>query len=326
MKKTRVVIPALALIAFSTAASITGTVAWFSANQTVRITGMTVKTKVSSNLLIAEDTLTSNAKKADNLFMSGPLNQTVRGILEPASTIDGVNFYYTTDAKADGNVKDTDDRSYVKYGTEAALTSSELETYADPFSKAYGITKTVAAGLMPDPDGEGPLAALQGAVPYVDYVFQVRAQNNENAAAALKVTSLDLKYNAAAENAEKAFRVAFFAEDVSSGTSTGTVGQLKTILTPADAANFTAGKAVSATNAIDSLSVAYNTAANLDASIASGAIKYYKVVARMWLEGEDTTCTNATFAALTNSWSLTMEIDLGGARAAVTALAKSVTE
>ena len=37
MKKTRIIIPALAMIAFSVAASITGTVAWFTANRTAQI-------------------------------------------------------------------------------------------------------------------------------------------------------------------------------------------------------------------------------------------------------------------------------------------------
>lgn len=51
MKKSRIIIPALAMIAFSVAASITGTVAWFTANRTAQIeAGSFTVVKTSSNL------------------------------------------------------------------------------------------------------------------------------------------------------------------------------------------------------------------------------------------------------------------------------------
>ena len=51
MKKTKVIIPALGILLLSTAASVTGTVAWFSANSTVHATSMKV-TALSSNLFL----------------------------------------------------------------------------------------------------------------------------------------------------------------------------------------------------------------------------------------------------------------------------------
>ena len=53
MKKTKVIIPALGLLLLSTAASVTGTVAWFSANATVTATGMNVKVKAQEGIVIA---------------------------------------------------------------------------------------------------------------------------------------------------------------------------------------------------------------------------------------------------------------------------------
>ena len=51
MKKTRIIIPALAMIAFSVAASITGTVAWFTANRTAEIqAGSFTVVKTTANL------------------------------------------------------------------------------------------------------------------------------------------------------------------------------------------------------------------------------------------------------------------------------------
>ena len=47
------------------------------------------------------------------------------------------------------------------------------------------------------------------------------------------------------------------------------------------------------------------------ATITAGATKYYKVVVRLWIEGEDTTCTSETFANLTDTWALALQLDLG---------------
>ena len=52
MKKTKIIIPSLGLLLLSTAASITGTVAWFAANASVTATGMQVKAKTASTYLL----------------------------------------------------------------------------------------------------------------------------------------------------------------------------------------------------------------------------------------------------------------------------------
>ena len=51
MKKTKIIIPALGLLLLSTAASVTGTVAWFAANATVTATGMEITAKTDSVFL-----------------------------------------------------------------------------------------------------------------------------------------------------------------------------------------------------------------------------------------------------------------------------------
>ena len=57
MKKTKVIIPALGILLLSTAASVTGTVAWFTTNNTVAADGMQIMAKVSGNLYIEEGTI-----------------------------------------------------------------------------------------------------------------------------------------------------------------------------------------------------------------------------------------------------------------------------
>ena len=51
MKKTKIIIPALGMLLLSTAASVTGTVAWFAMNNTVSATGMQVTAKTDAVFL-----------------------------------------------------------------------------------------------------------------------------------------------------------------------------------------------------------------------------------------------------------------------------------
>ena len=64
----------------------------------------------------------------------------------------------------------------------------------------------------------------------------------------------------------------------------------------------------------------YTSAAWAVDSIAAGATEYNKVTVRLWLEGEDTTCTNETYAQLTNAYSLALTFHLGGSENAVTVI------
>ena len=81
MKKTKVIIPAMGLLLLSTAASITGTVAWFSVNTTVTANGMSVQAKAQEGIAI------SNAADGTYNFTAASAKSTVAE-LYPASTID----------------------------------------------------------------------------------------------------------------------------------------------------------------------------------------------------------------------------------------------
>lgn len=52
MKKAKILVPALSVLALGMAASVTGTVAWFSANSVASVTGMSITTAVPTNLYI----------------------------------------------------------------------------------------------------------------------------------------------------------------------------------------------------------------------------------------------------------------------------------
>ena len=267
MKKTKIIVPAMGLLLLGTAASVTSTVAWFSANNRVTISGMTASTQVKGNLLICDDNVEAN-------YSASNFNEPVDGILEPVSSINGVNFFYTKE-----EVKGT-----------GATTDATLETYSNQstFASYYGVV---------------------GSDAYVDYTFYLKATSDEDGQK-VAITKFNMLYNGSAMGSEKAWRVAVFAQEVSEGGS-GSIGTLKSIVAPASATYFTSGQAYnSATTkaAVSNLS----QPANIGTITNKGTTQRYYVVVRLFLEGEDTTCKNDTFAELTEDYSLNLVCELIG--------------
>ncbi len=95
MKKTKVIIPALGILLLSTAASVTGTVAWFSMNSDVTASSMSVKAVAESGIAIAayktNNTLAPDPAEFKNIATACvPSKQNMR----PTFTDDGVNWYH----------------------------------------------------------------------------------------------------------------------------------------------------------------------------------------------------------------------------------------
>ena len=330
VNKSKVIIPALAMIALTTAASATGTVAWFSVNRLAQVSGMQVKTQVSSSLYIAgDDTFAPSAAKADTDFKAGVLVQEIKAILEPASTVNGLSYYYTVSANENGSVKNLiSGDKYTAYNADA--TATDTAHYANKFSEDYNITKTNTLFSSP---------AVDHAVPYVDYVFQLKLNNVEpESNLDLKLTKLDLTYTklASETTSEKAFRVATFIKELTDTNNNSQVGEgdtfaafdaVTTIYAPTDAQNQSYTNETPTNNAVNSESstaaVSYNklgeNAVNKITTVTPGA-HYYKMGVRLWIEGEDKTCTSTTFAALKGNWALVLDIQLGGATANVQSL------
>ena len=297
---SKIMMAALALVMALALATGT-TFAWFSMNNTVTVTGMTVSTKVSNNLLIAETTTGATAALTDSAFKTSYVAGTpIDALLEPVSTTNGTSFFYTSSTNVGGS---------------GAVTSAVYTEY-DP-------------DVDTDDDGVNDFnenAGTTGAVGYVDYAFQLKANNTSASAPAyINVTALNLVYGSTQTPVEYAFRVAIFVEDIGTAlaATSGNVGTLKTVLKPASAAYFTANKAVNSTSTVDTVSN-LGTAANL-ATVTANSTHFYKVVVRLWLEGEDTTCNNNTFAQLTDNWALDITIQLQDATGGVSALATSTT-
>ena len=95
MKKTKVIIPALGILLLSTAASVTGTVAWFSMNTNVSATGMNIKAQAENGILI------SNEAKALWKDTATASHSGANVKIVPTSTADGTTWYHAKSVDAD---------------------------------------------------------------------------------------------------------------------------------------------------------------------------------------------------------------------------------
>ncbi|WP_317336701.1 hypothetical protein [uncultured Ruminococcus sp.] len=288
-------IPAVAMLTTSAIMLSSATYAWFTMNKEVEVTGMSLTTTVGSNLLISPDTAEGNFKPA--------LLQNVSALLEPVSTIDGISYDYTINAAANGAA--LDNATFGVYSEDTALenTFANKTKYDDDFNGVYGQTVTVAAADAP-------------AYGYIDYAFYLKATNTENSASKINMTDCNLLYNNGTVT-EKSWRAAMFVQDLGDTCSEGVApgepsgATLRTILTPEGAVNQEVGKARNAsTHNLET--VTYNANAQVEDAIDVNTTQYYYVVVRVWLEGEDTTCTSATYANLTKAWKLDLKFEIAG--------------
>ena len=151
MKKTKILVPALGILLLSTAASVTGTVAWFAVNTSVTITNLQVKAKAEGGIVIAAYTQTSGsaASETNDAGYNNTLTPAVFAAptasayantatmsltaaeLYPTSTADTSAWYHAVSASVnDYSAKagsyttlpnlEADGKSYTGDGTEAA--------------------------------------------------------------------------------------------------------------------------------------------------------------------------------------------------------------
>ena len=197
--------------------------------------------------------------------------------LAPVSTIDGQNFYWTNGDNVNG-IGDAITDNYTLYS----------ETTKDTFPA--------------------------GAVPYIEYDLLLKATLNE--AKSIDLTELKLDYTSSdtgETDNENAFRVALFAstaqENVESAERATTT--LVSIMNSDNTAtNFTPGQAVNSAT-----TTANVTSAGADAVVTNSSpvgTKYYRVQVRLWIEGEDTTCTTAVFNPLLGTWDLSLAFETEG--------------
>jgi hypothetical protein len=258
-------------------------------NTEVSVTGMQMKTVVSSNLQIDDAAPTNGGTWSagsfatnDSTFKNSTTQTITDAVLVPVSTVDAYSYWYTDPSNVQGNGDATTD-AYTAY-TLAGLQS------------AYG--NEVTNG-------------------YLDYHFVLKATNTTASDQKIILNDLDITYTGTEADTDVAWRVAILGKKFTTATvnSTKTLPDIAAsgatvtkIYTPEDAANFTAGKAVNATNGLGNVTYASAVTDSEIFTVTANSTEYFEVVVRVWLEGEDTTCYTGLFNGLqSGTWAL----DLG---------------
>ena len=269
MKKTRVIIPALAITAFSMAASITGAVAWFTANRVATVTaGEFAVVNTSSNLLVSLD---------DGIGTTATDN-------EPTHTIDVESGYKLTDCSFDHSLVAqnivTPDITGTKVGrldplasvAAADLLRDEANhvytafTWEMTFTVEFAGSASFDAGLFLDLSSEETYMHRKVSYAVGDPVNNVAhysdAACTTSASVAVdgegKATAAATVYEVAPIETGKAFRIAFAATSIGGSGSNTSIAYSKVWAANEDAAHcgFVTGLAVD-----DSLArTAYGTA------------------------------------------------------------------
>jgi hypothetical protein len=315
--KMRKLLPAFAMLTVSAISLSSATYAWFTMNKEVTVTGMSLKTKVGSNLLVCQTNV--EADYTDDLV------QNRSALLEPVSTINATDskFFYTVNAAADGHWMQGDNS--MKTYSEAAVgdPATNTNSTATAIGKTnYDLAFNTTYGITP-----GATTQFDTAYGYVDYVFFLKATSDADASA-INLTECNLVYdNTTAGSGDYAWRVAIFAEEINdkgNGTTnqdiTSATTDLVSILDIKDyAKNWNEGTAAINTVNPQAISAGAGTKAavtNANTAVSFGSIDagdtaYYKVVARVWLEGEDQSCNSATYADLSDKiWELGLQFEL----------------
>ena len=326
-------IGAIAMVLVAAIAMGSSTYAWFSINSKVTATGMNFTTTVQDNLFISPSAHNADKINAEDTFVTTMVKTDYTNVIvEPVSTKTGQDFYYslTNNVNGDGQVKNL---AWTQYDSSVAAT--DTSTYANAFSQNYGVAKTY--------NGLSDVKA----VGFVDYVYQLKAVAGSTTK--LNLTKLDLSYADKNDNAANtSFRAAVFVAEATTATAgavnTGTNYSVtassgdanKTV--PATTANWiftssengssatgvnfttdsidnavvTAADTVGAMTYLDAVDTTSNANANKATFDVSTGTHYYKVVVRIWLEGQDRNCNNTTFAKLDDGkWALSTEWTLG---------------
>ena len=113
---------------------------------------------------------------------------------------------------------------------------------------------------------------------------------------------------------DRAWRIAVFSEATTVGTTEANPASADTKLVGGNplglsTASYFDNTAVSAANAKSAASTT-NSGVTIATDLAAGTPVYYKVVARVWLEGEDPSCKTETYVELNNAWKLDLQFDL----------------
>ena len=292
-KNKRKLLSAIGMLTVSATMLVTSTFAWFTMNKRAKVENLSLKATVSSNLLISPD-------NSSDATYDKELKKNISALLAPSSTVNGIDYFYTLDAAADGHKAKgpNDEYPFLRYTETKSL--DVLDTYAekDKYDAVFNLNYNISTA---NPQEASEYKTAYG---YVDYVMYLKATSTEeNQKIVMNKCNLLYKGNVLED---KAWRAAVFVQETSAKTQPTSIGTLVSIIAPAEAKNHNTGLAADTISSIGTIQKESKEVI-IDNAITSGNSKYYKVVVRVWMEGEDTTCTTEIYGNKTDKYTLDLE-------------------
>ena len=292
-KNKRKLLSAIGMLTVSATMLVTSTFAWFTMNKRAKVENLSLKATVSSNLLISPD-------NSSDATYDKELKKNISALLAPSSTVNGTDYFYTLDAAADGHKAKgpNDEYPFLRYTETKSL--DVLDTYAekDKYDAVFNLNYNISTA---NPQEAGEYKTAYG---YVDYVMYLKATSTEENQK-IVMNKCNLLYKGDVLE-DKAWRAAVFVQETSAKTQPTSLGTLVSIIAPAEAKNHNVGLAADSMSSIGTIQKESKEVI-IDNTITSGNSKYYKVVVRVWIEGEDTTCTTEIYGNKTDKYTLDLE-------------------
>jgi hypothetical protein len=293
MKVNKKLLSAVGMLTISATMLVTSTFAWFTMNKRAKVENLSLRATVSSNLLISPD-------NSSDATYDKELKKNISALLAPSSTVNGTDYFYTLDAAADGHkAKGPDDEyPFLRYTETKSL--DVLDTYAekDKYDAVFNLNYNISTA---NPQEASEYKTAYG---YVDYVMYLKATSTEENQK-IVMNKCNLLYKGDVLE-DKAWRAAVFVQETSAKTQPTSIGTLVSIIAPTEAKNHNVGLAADSMSSIGTIQKESREVI-IDNAITSGNSKYYKVVVRVWMEGEDTTCTTEIYGNKTDKYTLDLE-------------------
>lgn len=302
MKKTKILIPAMSILALGMAASVAGTVAWFYTNDVANATGMAVKTHVPTSLYIEK-----------NFFALNDTNSLFKDAIEYTELASEINECHMGTA----NLATAGEGHVV--GALDGLTPSDWTT--EPTQNTAGVASEYAiagSAELSYSETAGVKTPAVDATGLTDRAFVLRQsivrKTNEAGTYTLKakvtISGIDGRseigdvghYEA---QALQAFRVGFLSSK-DGGATWSFVGQQQAsdYDTPANGGHEATFAPSAVSDAASQTSVIYSSYINVLASCNNNEV--IAVCPVMWIEGTDDGCTALKYQ---NQYNWTVDIE-----------------
>ena len=275
MKKTKIIVPALGVLLLSTAASVTGTVAWFSMNNFVTAEGMNVKAKAENGIVI------SNAADGTSWRDSATSLHTSTLEVKPTSTATAATWVHSTsNDAADENTGN--DYALLTTAVDSATGAGYVDENAN--SEYDSATDSVYYSMH-----SFYIKSSAQAITNTLYITNVKAtlpttQNSENLNKALRVL---VKLNGAAT--AKVYSPVYAAASYNVATTAGASSVATTTVTPIDASGTNGLIATASQEFLANQAIPANDGTPLQIDVY------------LYFEGEDPNCISNNLTATLDS-------------------------